>query len=467
MSLLTPLQSRTARILRGLTFLIAASVPLAAQAATDLMSVYAKALDANPDYQSAVSAFHVAVEARPQALSKLLPQVAALGNAAEAEQAISGRYFLDTTAVAPEGFDSNKRDQFYSVGYALGLTQAVFHWDLFVSLDEADLKVGSAGLQIYDAQDALRVGVAEAYFGVLAADDLVRFTAAERDAINQLLDQVKNRYASGLLTDLDVKQAQSQADLAAAALIGAENAVQVSRVELEQITGGQRYDVLKTLSPQYQPEPPSPDRLNDWIERARVQNLKLQAQRYSTQVAQKEVARAQSLRYPTLDAYAGRQYSYANGGISRGIGAGNNHEWDDRVQLNMKLPIYSGGAVSSAIRAAQAGFDKARYDEASVLNQAVKDTQVAFLNSSAEMAQIAAFRQAVQSAQEAEASARTGYDVGTKTLSDVLQAVRGRYKAERDYAQARYTYLVNYLKLKRAAGALNNADLLAVNKWLQ
>ncbi len=467
MSVSLPHQSTAVRWSRGLMFIAAAVLPLTAQAATDLMSIYAKALDANPQYQSALAAFHIAAEARPQALAKLLPQVAAFANASEAEQKISGRYFVDTTNLAPDGTDINKSEQFYQVGYSLGLSQAIFHWDLIVALDEADLKVGSAGLLIYDAQDELRVGVAEAYFGVLAADDLVRFSAAESDAINQLLKQVKDKYSLGLLTEVDVNQAQAQSDLAAAALIGAQNAVEVARVQLEQVTGGEHYDALKPLAAQYKPEPPSPDHLSDWIERAKVQNLKLQAQRYSTQIAQKEVKRAESLRYPTLDGLAARQYSYADGGISRGIGVGNNHEWDDRVQLNLKLPIYSGGAVSSAVRAAEAGFDKARYDEASSLNEAVKDTQVAFLNTRAQMSQIEAFKQAVQSAQIAEASARTGYDVGTKTLSDVLQAVRGRYHAERDYAEARYTYLLNYLKLKRAAGALNNADLLAVNKWLQ
>lgn len=466
MSSLQP-PSPIARVIRGFMFSLAALLPFAAQAASDLMAVYVKALDANPDYQSALAGFHQALEAKPQALSRLLPQVAAFANAAEAEQSISGRYFVGTSSLAPEGFDVNRHDQFYSVGYQIGLSQVVYHHDLFIALDQAELKVGAAGLLIYSAQSDLRIGTADVYFGVLGSDDRLHFAQAERDAIHQLADQINNKYRSGLVTEADVKQAQAEADSADAELIVAQNGVQTSRAQLEQLTGGQRFDVLKVLSPNYAPETLIPNRVEDWTERARKQNLKVQAQRYSTQIAQLEVDRARALRYPTLDLLAGHQFSYADGGVSRGIGADDNHEREDRVLLNMKLPIYSGGAVSSAIRAALAGYDKARYDEISETNQAVKEAQVAFLNSGAQQAQVLAYRQALQSAQVSEAAARVGYEVGTKTFTDVLQAVRKRFEAERDYALARYSSVINILKLKRASGALSDTDLLTLNRWLQ
>lgn len=450
----------------SMAFLLPAAAGAADQAEpVDLLGIYVKALDANPGYQGAVAAFHQALEAKPQALAKLLPQISAGGSFDEIEQAISGQYFVGL--LNGSGANVRKRDQFYSIGYVVQGSQVLFDWSLFKNYDKAELQVGQAGVQVYEALDELRLAAAQSYFDVLAAQDGVRFAGAEKDAVAQLLEQTRNKFASGLVTDAELKHAQAEYDLSDAALISARNLLDVNLTALELLTGGQSYSKVKSLSDQYQPAPPDPDQLSVWIDKAQAQNLLVQDKHYGTQIAQKEVERVRALRLPTLDANAARDYSYADGGVSRGIAAGNNHELDERAFVTLKIPIFTGGAITSSVRAAVAGFDRAKFEETSAQNLARHGTQVAFLSATAGLSQIKALYQAVQSTIAAEDAARVGYDVGTKTYSDVLLALRARYRAERDYAQARYDYLTNFIKLKQAAGTLSHADILAINHWLQ
>ena len=368
---------------RGL-FLAAALIPVLAAAEgagqpADLIGIYVKALDANPQYQGAVAGFREAAEAKPQALAKLLPQLGAGATAGELEQAVSGQFFkgiLNSSVTSGDGLNVNHRDQFYSVGYQVALTQVLFDWGLFKSYDQSELQVGQAGVKVYEALDLLRLQTAQAYFDVLAAQDGVRFASAEKSAVGQLLNQAKNKLSSGLVTDVEAKQAQAEYDLSDAELIDAQNTLDVDLTQLQLLTGGQSYSSLKPLGTNFQPAPPDPNKLDVWLERA-------------------------------------------------------------------------------------------QYEEAAARNDAKHGTQVAFLNASAGLSHISALNQAVQSAAAAEDAAQVGYNVGTKTYSDVLLAVRTRYKAERDYAQARYGYIVNFLKLKQSAGALSHADLLTINRWLQ
>ncbi|WP_036821201.1 TolC family protein, partial [Photobacterium sanctipauli] len=59
-----------------------------------------------------------------------------------------------------------------------------------------------------------------------------------------------------------------------------------------------------------------------------------------------------------------------------------------------------------------------------------------------------------------------GFDVGTRTIVDVLDATRRLYDANRQLANARYDYIISQLQLKQAVGSLNEQDVLDVNAGL-
>lgn len=435
--------------------------------ADDLMMVYTKALDGNPEYQSAVAGYQQALEAKPQALAKLLPQIGINGDASVVKQSLSGRFFVGANPQFPDGTDVNRDDSFNSIGYQLGLTQVLFDRGLYLSLDTAALEVSRAGILTYDAQDLLRIGVVDAYFAALAADDEVRFATAEKSAIEAILAQTRDKAANGLVADAELMTAQAQFDLADAGLIAARNGVSVSRAQLSLLTGGGDIGVLKTLAVNYLPGPPEPNQIGIWIERATTQNLQVKAGQLAAELAKKNVDKAYGLRWPKLNALAAYTYDYAQGGISNGIGAESNRATDERVGIQLRVPIYTGGAVNSGIRAAQAGLTRAQADEAAKRNDASRKVQVAFLNCSAGIARVQALKRAIESTRASEEATRVGYEVGTRTNGELLLSLRSRYKAERDFASARYDAITNTLRLRAAAGSLSHADLITVNAALQ
>ena len=439
----------------------------AAAAPADLMDAYVQALDANPVYQAAVAAYHEAAEVRPQALAKLLPQVAASGDVDRVNQSVSGQFFLDQRLINNgQGVNSNRSEYFSRFGYTVGLSQALFHWDLFLGLDQSDLKVAAANLQLLDAQNQLRLGVAEAYFSVLSAQDKQRYAQAEYDALTQLASQTHDRFAAGLLAETDDKQAQAAADNAQALLIAANSGVEIARARLELATG-HSYPQLQPLSDDIRLPPPTPNDSQDWVNHARTQNIQVAVAHIKSQIAKYQERIVRARNYPTLDALALREYAYDTGGITNGIGAGNNHQLDQRILLKLKIPIYSGGAIASATRAASAAYEQARAMESASEAKAVHDASVDFLEIQTGRARIAALDQSVASAKAAEDSARTGYQSGTQTYVDLLTALQRRYEAQSNYAQARYAYLINTLKLKDAAGSLSADDLQNINQWLR
>ena len=462
-NLLRPLMGGTVWLCAAMSMALSPSM---AQA-DDLMLIYTKALDGNPEYQSAVAGYQQALEAKPQALAKLLPQIGVNGDASVVNQSLSGRFFVNASPQLPNGTDVNREDSFNSVGYQVGLTQVLFDRGLYLSLDTAALEVSRAGLLTYDAQDQLRIGIVEAYFAALAADDEVRFAAAEKSAIEAVLSQTRDKAANGLVADTELMTAQAQLDLADAGLIAAQNAVSVSRTQLSLATGGTHIGPLKTLSANYLPGPPEPNQIGVWIERATTQNLQVKAGKLAVELAKKNVDKAYGLRWPKLNALAAYTYDYAQGGISNGIGAEGNRSTDERVGIQLKVPIYTGGAVNSGIRAAQAGLTRAEADEAAKRNDASRKVQVAFLNCSSGIARVHALKRAIESTRASEEATRVGYEVGTRTNGELLLSLRSRYKAERDFAAARYEAVTNTLRLRAAAGSLSHADLLAVNSALQ
>ncbi len=444
------------------------SVALSSTArAEDLVSVYTKALDGNAEYQSAMAGYQQALEAKPQALAKLLPQIGVNGDVAAVNQSLSGRFFVGASPQFPNGSDVNRDDSFNSVGYQVGLTQVLFDRGLYLSLDSAELEVSRAALLIYDAQDLLRIGVVEAYFAALSADEEVRFASAEKSAIEAILTQTRDKVGSGILPDAELKTAQAQLDLADAALIAAKNNVSVTRTQLSLLTGGGDLGVLKPLAPSYVPAAPEPNQIGVWMERAGTQNLQVKAGQLAVELAKKNVDKAYGLRWPKLNALAAYTYDYAQGGISNGIGAESSRSTDERVGIQLRVPIFAGGAISSGIRAAQAGLVRAEADEAAKRNDASRKVQIAFLNSSAGIARVHALKRAIESTRASEEAMRVGYEIGTRTNGELMLALRSRYKAERDFAMARFETITNTLRLRAAAGSLSHADLLSINSVLQ
>jgi outer membrane protein len=200
-----------------------------------------------------------------------------------------------------------------------------------------------------------------------------------------------------------------------------------------------------------------------WVDLAMDTSLQVQIQRAVEEFAVKEVERNRAAHRPTVDAVA----SYSNTGTGSGINSGPGQDTSQAVLgLQLAVPLYQGGAISSRVREAAANLDKARQDLETAKRTAALNTRQSYLGVTSGIAQVKALESAVVSSQSQLDSTRLGQEVGVRTGVDVLNAQQQLYSARRDLAQARYNYILNSLRLKAATGRLREEDIEKLGEWL-
>ncbi|AHE97137.1 TolC family outer membrane protein [Thioalkalivibrio paradoxus] len=430
------------------TAVFAATWALPAQA-EDLLQVFEHAQMEDAQLRAAEAQYRAVLEARPIARSTLLPQLSA--------DAELGAFYSD-----PDGSSSIDGT---SRNIALNLNQSLFDQRNRIGVRQADLQISSAAAELDAARQDLILRVAEAYFGVLVAQETLEFRRAEREAISRQLEQTQRRFEVGLIAITDVKEAQAQFDIASAEEIAAENALNLAREQLAVITN-RYYDELAALGEHLDMPSPDPMDPQDWVSAALENNQELNAQRLNTEVAREQIGRQRAEGLPTL----GLGASVSDTGYS-GVNAVPGGQFNDRtdaqVGLRLDVPLYTGGRVSAITREAREEFEAAQETVVFTERQTVQNTRNSYLSVIANASRARALAQALQSTQAAFESAEAGFEVGTRTQVDVLLALREVFRAERDYAEARYGYLLETLRLQRAVGSLSLADLQRINAFLE
>jgi len=422
-----------------------------AGAETTLVELFDVSLQADPEYQAAVADNRAAQELSPQARSFLLPNLSAGG--AVRHNYADVRRSQGATGTADWGEQSAD----------ISLTQPVYRRELWIALDQADLLTRQANAEFAFARQELILRVAERYFDVLRARDQLAFAQSALDAFGQQLKQAQQRFEVGLIAITDVEEAQSGFDLATADVIAAENDLDNAREALRETTG--RYETdLASLGESMPLVSPQPADINQWTETALQQNLQIMASRHASANAKQEIERVSSGHYPTLDLVGRAGYFNSDGGLG-GI-ATNNQTYDGQVGLELAVPIYEGGLVVSQTRESRALYQRS-LDELEQQRRAVqRQARAAYLNLESNISRVKALNQAVKSTISAKEAIDAGFQVGTRTSVDVLNAERRVFEARRDLAFSRYDYIIDRLTLKLAAGTLSETDVEQVNSWL-
>jgi outer membrane protein len=418
--------------------------------AEDLMSIYQLALQNDPQLQAAKEQLNAAREAKSLARSQLLPTIG-LGATYDA---------VDRDYKTLQGISVDQSDDYTESGLGLNLTQPIFRRDRFVQLDQADSSIAQAEAQYAAAEIDLMVRSTTAYFDILSAEDDLRVAQAEREATGRQLEQAQQRFDVGLIAITDVHEAQAAFDAARAAEIAAENGLDNAWEALFEIVGPQPKSVLAKLGEGLKLMPPTPNDLQSWSDTAQQENFSILAANANLEVLNQEVEVSRSGHYPTLDLVGGYNLSRSDSDTATEADLGS-------VGLELQVPIYTGGAVSAqtrqalaTYRAAQQSLDQTRR----AVNRQVRDAFRGVLSS---ISQVEALKAATISAQSALESTQAGYEVGTRTIVDVLNVQRNLFSSQRDYLNSRYGYIINGLSLKSATGNLTVEDLQRVNGWLE
>jgi outer membrane protein len=449
---------------------IAATVALmlsTSSQAENLIDVYRAAMQNDPQFLASEARAEAAKAGIGIARSSLLPQISG-GVGRTKTFSDTEREGIDEDTGLPSTASSETETDTDTI--SLRLDQQIYNHATWVGLSQAEKRAAQAELGFKGELQGLVVRASEAYFNVLSAQDGVQLAQSELESIGKQLEQTKQRFNVGLIAITDVHEAQARYDQAQANMISAQNTLDNANESLRQITGTyyQAISRLKADLPLTSPDPASAD---DWVKVAQENNLSLRAQRQAADVARDEIKRQRAGHYPTLalnGTYRDQQSDSETTIPSSPVDIpGANDVKETQVTLQLSVPIFSGFGTSAATDQASANYVVAAQDMEKQHRQTVRDARSAYLGLQAAISSVKALTQAEMSAQSALEATQAGFEVGTRTIVDVLQATSNLYQAKRNLWRARYDYALNVLRLKAAAGTLVEDDLVKVNSWLE
>jgi len=448
----------------------------------DLIQLYQDAAFSDPVLNAARFNYQASKELFWQGLSLLLPQANATPGGTRYYQHGAG-----ATVVAPGAGNSRVFDQ---KSYTVTLTQPVFNMAALEAFKQGDLNTKIADMNFFQAQQDLILRVSQAYFDALTSQDNVALYRNKKDLIKQQLDVAQAKFDAGLATIVDVNTAQASYDLTVSQEIAAQADLVVKKGVLEQLVGhpvGALKPLVKAAKidgvlkdprskskenksipvvDSVNPILPPGQTLDDWINQTEAANFKVLASQLSVNLAESTYRAAQALNYPSLNLVGTSGYNTSNGTPNSYTPAQTN-VYNNTIALQMSIPLVSGGFNSSVIRQNAALVDtaKANYDNAR--RTAAQNTRAAFTGFYGGLASVKAYEAAERSAESAVESSRLGFQVGTLINIDVLIAVDTLFTTRSQLQQARYSTVLNALKLKASASTLSDEDLIAINSLLR
>jgi len=456
--------------MKGILALMACLLSYHAAWAADLIAVYERALQNDPQLREAEANRLAALESKPQALSALLPQLSASGTV-EHERDTGSSNTVESVTVPGgpnflESFPFDGHTVTHTHKYGVDLKQNLFKWENWVALQRADSQVAQAEADYQAAQQDLISRVAQRYFDVLASEDDLDAQQGALVSVSRQLEQAEKRYEVGLIAVTDVQEARAAHDSSAAAVIAAKRTVASAQELLREITG----DLFDTLARPVEPfELANPDPVSEdrWVDMALQQNLSLVSSRLAADIARENVSSARGGHYPSLDLVA-NGYKVSNDGTSINsdgtpYGSQSLDQTQKSIGLQLTFPLYSGGMVSSQVRQAVYQQRAAKERLERVARQTEHDARDSYLGVLSEISRVKALRRALESNATALQATESGYEAGTRTAVDVLESRRQWIQAQTDYSRSRYDYMINMLKLEQAAGILSEESLVRMN----
>ena len=449
---------------------------------SDLINLYQEAAFSDPILNAARFNYQASKELYWQGLSLLLPQASATPGGTRYYQ-----HGVGTTVVQAGPGNSRVFDQ---KSYTVTLTQPVFNMAALEAFKQGDLNTKIADMRFFLAQQDLIIRVSQAYFDALTSQDNVELYRNKKGLIKQQLEIAQAKFDAGLATIVDVNTAQAALDLANSQEIAAQADLVVKRGVLEQLVGrpvgalkpltkeAKIDGVLKdprskskdvkgnSIADSVNPQLPPGQTLDDWINQAEAANFNVLAGQLSVSLAESTYRASQALNYPSLNLVGTSGYNTSNG-TATNFNPANTNVYNNTVALQMTIPLVSGGFNSSVIRQNAALVDQAKANYDNARRTAAQNTRTAFTGFYGGLASVKAFEAAERSSTSALESSKLGFQVGTLINLDVLIALDTVITTRSQLQLARYSTILNAIKLKAHASALSDEDLIAVNALLR
>jgi len=454
-----------ARITSPAVILALAVAAVPAAMADTLSEIYELALKNDAGIRAAEATYRAGQENVNLARAGLLPQIYGNASYQTSSEETEGQYPVGSTSF-PNETDTDVDTSYWGAT----LSQPLFDAPAWFGFERGKQLTRQAELTFSAEQQDLIVRVAEAYFLVLRAIDNLNASRAQEEANKRQLDQTQQRFDVGLIAITDVHEARASYDLAVANRLADEGNLGVSLEALSVLTG-QKHANLWLLKDDYPVQNPEPMSMDDWVQFALDNNLNIKVAETAREAALAYAKAARAEHYPKVA--ANLSYDDARSDIDRtdNITDINSRFDNDRkgttASIDFTLPLYTGGYTSAARRQAWEQYNTSVEQYSGAVRNTTQLTRALHLSVVTDVARTHARQQAITSSRSALDATQAGYEVGTRNIVDVLTVQEALYSAIRDYANVRYDYVINTLRLKRAAGTLSPQDIYDLNTWLE
>ena len=421
--------------------------------AEDLKDIYELALINDPTFKAAEASFRAGKEYKVQGRAGLLPSLSISGSTGWNE------YRLEETLL----------DEYNSNNYSGSLQQPLFRLDRWFQFRQGKSLTQSAAAEFSYQQQETMIRVATSYFNVLNAKDSLSAAEAEVEAIQRQRDQAKKRFDVGLASITEVQDTQAAYDSSIVRRITREAQLDSAKEAVSAIIGAD-VPLLSPLKNDYPTPPPDPINREEWVKIGLANNFQLKAAQLNTDAAKSSARASGSAHLPKVDIIGRVTKSTSRQGKFGGFIQNPLYglESDNRqYAIQISMPIFAGGGISSARRQAYAQYDRSKEQTLFTERSVIREVRSNHFNVQTQSANVTARRQALASANSALKATQIGFEVGNRNVVDLLQAERGLYAAQRDYAQSRYDYILSVLRLKLSVGSLSPEDLFNVSSQMK
>lgn len=430
--------------------------------ATDLMDVYHHALENDPKFKADYSNFLAKSEKLPQAWSLLLPQVSF-----EALLNRNAQYVSATNILINQRYNGNE--------WRLAANQDLFNYQAWQQVQQAGAGVKSALASFNDSAQDLILRTAAAYFEILLAQDTLTFAESKKAANQRQLDQANQRFNVGIDTITSVYEAQAAYDQSTSEVIAAKNNLINKNQQLSRITN-HLYDYLSPIRNSKIPLiKPEPNNVDSWVDVGLKQNYLLNSAKYQLQAARDNIKSKSAANWPVFSIKSSVIDTHFDDGpdiVTNFSGLATNilipnERRITTVSLNMSLPIFQGGLVASQTRQAKYEFQVSGQQLEKAYRDVIVGSNIAFNTIIDGITKVKADRQTINAQENSLKSVSAQYDVGMRTMTDVVLAQRNLFRAQKQLAGDQYNFIKAILNLKYQAGTLSVNDLEEINAWLE
>ncbi|WP_458526509.1 TolC family outer membrane protein [Onishia taeanensis] len=438
---------------RAMMVPLAMSIALASQAqGADLLRIASDALQNDAGLASARANLQSTQESREVASGDLLPQISASGQ-------LTHNRTYDSKQSTLAGAGQSGDDTYNSGSLALEASQALYDAANAREVDQAESQIDQQTLSLVASEQQLLFDASSAYFEILRANDILAARRAQERAISRQLEQAREQFEVGLIAITDVEEARASFDQARAQRITAQSDLEVSFEALERLTG-KRYQSIQSLAEELPVELPTPSNRDEWVATALEESPLLKSAMAAVEVSRSSVEISKAARLPVVEAFA--DYNYADSDRDQVEG----NDSASQVGVRASLPLYTGGSTSAQIRQSTYALEASQYDAEAQRRLTIQQVRSLYTQVRNDVATVEARRQAVVSNRSALDATRSGYEVGTRNIVDVLDAEQSLYDAISNLAEARYDYVLDLLELRQQAGTLDVEVIRELNAEL-